>query len=352
MKAAFINNSLFRIICPPLYGVLIYLLVLMANDNISQTEENFFHQEVWLFIGLTFLLSEGMRLIIQWLNKVYPAGKNLKSRIIIQLILSSLYSILLISSVISAYFIWVLGFSTYRVELVTINVIFFISAILYNLLYIGFLYLSIQNAAKLEKENVKTKNLEFKLQSFKNEVNPNLLYSSLETLISILHKDAEESESFIDKLSEVYRYLLDNKQNEFNNLNQELAAVDNLIYLLNKRYQESIQLNVSLEAGDEQKKIVTGTLARLVEFITEQTLVTINQPLRLQCYIERDGEYLVLRHKMNERLIKPLDLGKRLEDIQRTYTFFTDKPVMEVKAYGDCFLKIPLIDYEEELSVT
>ena len=351
MKPTFIDNRLFRILCPPLYGVLIYLLVLMANDNISQIEENFFSQEVWLFIGLTFLLSEGMRLIIRWLNRIYPAEHRLRSRILIQLGLNSVYSVLLISSVISAYFIWVVGFSTYRVELMTINIIFLISAILYNLLYIGFLYLNIQNTAKLEKENMKTKNLEFQLQSFKNEVNPNLLYSSLETLISLLHKDAEASEKYIDKLSEVYRYLLDNKQNEFNSLGQELTAVDNLVYLFNKRYNGCIRLTASLDPVDEQKKIVTGTLARLVEFIVEGTLINLNQPLTLKCYIEQDSEYLVLQHKMNERLIKPPHLGKDLEDVQRTYTFFTDKPVMEVKAYGDCFLKIPLIDYHEELAM-
>lgn len=350
MKAAFINNPLFRILCPPLYGVLIYLLVLMANDNITQIQENFFSEEVWVFIGLTFFLSEGMRLILRWLNKVYPAEKSLRNRIIIQLGLSSLYTILLISSVISAYFIWIIGFSAFEIELITINIIFLISAILYNLLYVGFLYLNIQNTARLEKENVKTKNLEFQLQSFKNEVNPDLLYSSLETLISLLHKDAEESENYIDKLSEVYRYLLDNKQNEFNNLVQELAAVDNLIYLFNKRYYDCIKLTVSLGAEDRQRKIVTGTLARLVEFIVGHTLISQNQPLLLKCYIEQDGEYLVLQHKMNERLINPPGMGKGLEDVQRTYTFFTDKPVMEVKAYGDCFLKVPLIDYHEELA--
>ena len=351
MKDAFINNPLFRILCPPLYGVLIYLLVLMVNDNINQIEDNFFTQEVWLLIGLTFLLSEGMRLIIRWLNSVYPAEKSLQGRIIIQLGLSSLYSLLLISSAISAYFIWVIGFSTYEVELITINIIFFISAVLYNLLYIGFLYLNIQNTARLEKENVKTKNLEFQLQSFKNEVNPNLLYSSLETLISLLHKNPEESENYIDKLSDVYRYLLDNKQNEFNNLDQELAAVNNLIYLFNKKYYDCIDLGVSLGPEDGQRKVVTGTLARLVEFIVDNTIISINQPLILKCYIEEDGDYLVLQHKMNERLIKAPGLARGFEDVQRTYTFFTDKPVMEVKAYGDCFLKVPLIDYQEE-SVT
>ena len=348
MKVVFIDNPLFRILCPPIYGVLIYLLVLMANDNISQIEENFFSQEVWVLIGLTFFLSEGMRLVIRWLNRVYPAEKRLQSRIAIQLALNSLYSVCLISSVIAAYFVWIVGFSTFRVELVTINIIFLISAFLYNLLYIGFLYLNIQNTAKLEKENVKTKNLEFQLLSFKNEVNPDFLYASLETLIPLLHKNAGASEKYIDKLSEVYRYLLDNKQNEFNNLDCELEAVDNLIYLFNEKYNGCITITASLEVEDRQKMIVTGTLARLVEFIVESTLINQNQPLTLKSYIDQDREYLVLQHKINERLIKPPHLAKSFEDVQRTYTFFTDKPVMEVKAYGDSFLKIPLIDYHEE----
>lgn len=351
-KIVFINNPLFRVLCPPLYGVLVYLLILMANDNISQLQENFFSQEVWLCIGLAFLLSEGMRLIINSLNRYYPAENRLQNRIIIQLVSNALYSIVMVSIVIAIYFIYVLGYSNFTVELMLLNVIYLISCFLYNLLYFGYLYLNIQNSAKLEKENMKTKNLEFQLQSFKNEVNPNLLYSSLETLISLIHTSAEESEVFIDKLSDVYRYLLDNKQNEFNSLQDEIKSVDNLIYLLNVRESGTITFSANMEGHEMDKKIVTGTLARLVEFVAGNTIISENQPLEISCYIEQDGEYLVLQHQLNEKLIKPPHLEDGFKDVQRTFTFFSDKPVMEVKAYGECFLKIPIMNVHDELTVT
>ncbi len=344
----FINNTLFRILCPPVYGVLVYLLVLMANGNISQVQENFFGQEVWFCIGLTYLLSEGMRLIINGLNTRVPAEASLQHRILVQLLVNSLYSLIIVSSVISIYFIYVLNYSSFTVELILINIIFLISTILYNLLYIGFLYQNIQNTAKLEKENLKTQNLEFQLQSFKNEVNPNLLYTSLETLISLVHQSPEASEDFIDKLSDVYRYLLDNKQNEFNCLEDEIKAVENLLYLLNVREHNNIQFKVDLTTETLEKKVVTGTLARLVEFIVGNTIINDHQPLEISCFIEQDGEYLVLNNKMNDKLIKPAQLEEGFKDVQRTFAFFSDKPVLEVKAYGESFIKVPIMNVHDE----
>ncbi len=347
-KTVFINNALFRVLCPPVYGVLVYLLVLMANDNISQVQENFFGQEVWFCIGMTYLISEGMRLIIKALNIFYPAETSLKNRIVIQLLVNSLFSIFIVSTVISIYFIYVLNYSTFTVELILINIIYLVSAILYNLLYIGFLYQNIQNTAKLNKENIKTQNLEFQLQSFKNEVNPNLLYSSLETLITLVHQSPEESEDFIDKLSDVYRYLLDNKQNEFNSLAGEITAVDNLLYLLNRKERGNIKFISELDDQDLDNKVVTGTLARLVEFIVGNTIINEHQPLTIHCFLEQDGEYLVLKHRMNDKLILSPQLEEGFKDVQRTFAFFSDKPVMEVKAYGETFIKVPIMNVLEE----
>ncbi|MDN5204419.1 histidine kinase [Fulvivirgaceae bacterium BMA10] len=348
MKKVFINHIFFRLISPPIYGVLAYLMVLMANDSISQLEENFFTQEVWICIGVTYLLFEGMRITILLLDRFLPAQQNLTSRIVVQLLINVVLSIVISTAVFSIYFAYVIGYSSFQTELIILASIFIVSSILYNLLYIGFLYLNIQNSAIFEKENVERKTLEYRLRTFNNEINPDLLYGSLETLISLLYRSAEDSETFIDHLSHIYRYVLDNRRNEFVDLKLELDAAKHLLYVLNEKHDGLIQFEFEIDAEDHQRQIMTGALISLIEYIVNSSIIAKNQPLKIICYLEWDEEYLVLEKTLNDRLLIDGNIKDRFDNVQEAYAFFTDKPVMEVKAYNESFIKVPLLSFKEE----
>ena len=62
MNKLFIHNPLFRIISPLCSGILIYLLILLINNNVSQLKETFLGQELYVCIGLTYLIQEYSRL--------------------------------------------------------------------------------------------------------------------------------------------------------------------------------------------------------------------------------------------------------------------------------------------------
>jgi two-component system, LytTR family, sensor kinase len=57
MKRLFLHNLLFRIVFPPLYGMVVYVLVLLVFDSTAQLFENFFSLEVLLCVGLAYLLT-------------------------------------------------------------------------------------------------------------------------------------------------------------------------------------------------------------------------------------------------------------------------------------------------------
>jgi hypothetical protein len=68
-KQYFVNHPVFRIVAPVIYGVLIYLLVLMINNTVAQVNELFRSEEVYVFIVLTFIAFESSRFIIKLLAK-------------------------------------------------------------------------------------------------------------------------------------------------------------------------------------------------------------------------------------------------------------------------------------------
>ncbi len=342
MKRAMINNAFFRLLAPPIYGVLVYFILLLINNEVSNVGNTFSEQEVYVCIGLTYLLSESLRILAAFLNK----SQALRSSIVTHLFAGMVISILITSASISAYFEYVLGFSIANSQLISFNIIFAFSSLLYNLLFLSQLYLQKENKRHLKEENMLTETLEKQLSQFKHEVNPQLLYDSLETLITLVHKNTEESEDYIDELSAVYRYILSNRNSEFATVSEELKIVNSIVNLLNYKFANGITVKINLPPNVLESPMIPGTLPNLVEGVIRKTIVNQNSPLNIELLYEEDDDYVVLQHKANDRLdIKKSNI---ISDIQNTYSVYTEKPVVEIKAYDQQYIKVPLPKVIEE----
>ncbi len=350
MNKNFIHKFTYRTVSPIAYGTVVYIMVLLIFDRAGNLAENFELFEWLLCLILTYGQFEATRLLIIFLDKKVPFNKNIKLRLFAQFGLSAVLSILIVSAVISAYFIYLVQFSSFLPELYAFNSLLLAISIFHNLLYTSIYFLGKQNDEELAKEHSLRKTLEFQLQAFKNEINPELLYSSLETIISLLHQNPKEADNFINQLSTVYRYTLDNKQYELAQLTAELKAVDNLLKLLNIRHHGNLSFSSEIPQTELERELIPGTLPMLVEHLVRTSIVSSNQPLHIRCYL--DGEnILAVQSRLNER-IKPIDKPKKeLKNLQKAYSFYTSEPVVKVKAYDEVIIKVPLLQLELEEEV-
>ncbi len=347
MKKIFIHNPFFRLLSPPVYGIMIYLVILLINNNIDQVSDTFMGQEVYVCIGLAYLVAEVLRLNTIVCERLFKNNISV-STIILQMVIGVVISFLVTSAAISTYYTYVLDFSITSTELIIFNSIFIISSLLYNLIYFSNVYMFKENLRRLEQENDLTDALESDLVQFKNEVNPNLLYDSLETLITLIHKDEEESEEYIDNLSSVYRYILSHRKAEFSSLDKEIYAAKKIVSLLNYKFDNNINLVINVEEELMSSVVAPGTIPSLVESIIRSSIINKFQPLRIELNVELSDGYIVLQHQLNEKLNIDLNENHIFENIQNTYGFYTEKPVIKIKAYDQGFLKIPLLEVMEE----
>ncbi|MBT3207421.1 MAG: histidine kinase [Bacteroidetes bacterium] len=337
----FIHNIVFRIVAAPLYGTLVYILILLIFDSLEQLSDNFFSQEVLLNIVLTFLVLESNRLVIIILDKILPVDKSLNFRIIIQFILNSILSLTIVSLIISLYFYYIIGFSSFRTELITFNIIFLISSILYNMLYFSIIFLYEQNKVVLQKENTERENIEYQLQSFINQVIPEFLYRSLETLISLMKQNTKSADDLIDNLSKVYRYTLDNKHAELVSIKTELENSNNLLFVLNSNFANNIIFNKNVGNNYLSFGIIPCTVQYFIRKAVFQNIVSINQSLTIDCEII--GEFLQLNYVKSERLIGQKEKENLLQNIQKAYSYYTENQMDIYENEKGCTIKIPLL---------
>jgi sensor histidine kinase YesM len=329
------------------YGILIYLLILLVNNNVSQVNEFFSGQEVYICIALTYFAFESMRLIVVLLDK-FLRGKYLLIRIPIQLAVSTLLSTLLVIISLSFYFIYWIGFSISTTQLITFTVVYASTALLYNLLYFSNDYLQRENTLKLTAEKQQREVLEMEMDEFKNDINPDLLYESLENVISLMNKQHDEAEEYIDYLASAYRYVLTNRQRELISLQAETEAAQNIIRLLNERYFHQLKLEISLPGKAIDFQLIPGSLPIVMEFLARNTIMSSQEPLIIRCFLE-DDEYLVVQCKLNDRLIKHAESSLALSRLQKSYTLYSDRPLIQVKAYEENYIKLPVLRVTEDV---
>lgn len=347
MNKLFIHNAFFRLGSGMVYGVMVYLLIILINNTIEQVNEIFNNQELYVCIALSYITFESIRVVVILMNKRILKNQTIQIQAAYQVILTLLISLTLVGLAISTYFRYVIGFSIGSSELNLFLIIYAAGGLLYNTLYFSQVYLFRENKIKIDEERTLRENLESEFLSFKNDVNPNLLYESLESLILTIHQNADRADELIDNLAGIYRYSIVNRNKELISLEEELQATRYLLAILDFKYPKQIRLDNQL--SNNQTFLIPGSLVVSIDDIVRNTLISHNTPLVLKLYNEDD--YLVVSHAINERLLLYEDSLRSFERLQRSYSFFSEKPFVQVKANKENYIKFPLVSVAAEQTI-
>src|SRR6478736_2892380 len=100
MKGVFINSAVFRICSAPIFGVLVYMIILLINNTVEGINKIFSNEELYVCIALSYVSFESMRLVIRLIDKM-ESRFSFERRIIFQLIITLLTGLTLVAIVIS-----------------------------------------------------------------------------------------------------------------------------------------------------------------------------------------------------------------------------------------------------------
>ncbi|MFT6827066.1 MAG: hypothetical protein ACI9Z3_000335 [Roseivirga sp.] len=349
MTKNLLNQPIFRIAVPPLYGFMMYFLILLLNNSLAMIANTVLTQELFICVILAFLISEPARLIIVLFEKAL--GNELRrSKNLMLLFLS----VLLVSAAVTFgaiyyYFTEIENyefFASFQPQLQKLVMIYSISGLLYTLFYLSIYFLSVKNETELKKEDLKRQNLEHQLEIFNNEINPDLLFQSLETLISLVHHNVDAAEDFVDRLSLVYRYILDNRKKELVPVQDELIATKNLFLLFKEKFGDKISFQIDEKGMKSERLLVPNSLPMLLDCIINSSIISKYQALKVSISFDED-DYLVIQYKENDKLSLDRLIRKRQTNLHEAFAYFSDRPVIQIKAYGDAFVKLPLLQLNE-----
>ncbi|MFN8344302.1 MAG: histidine kinase [Spirosomataceae bacterium] len=157
-----------------------------------------------------------------------------------------------------------------------------------NLVVITFLYsttiFSKFKEIESENERLKRNQLESQLSQLKAQLNPHFLFNSLNTLKAMVEDKDENSVEYLIKLSEVYRYFLDNSESHLVTVHAELKIAQAYFFMLKNRFEDNISLKITLSPKASEQKIPAMSLQLLIENAVKHNVISRSKPLEICIY--------------------------------------------------------------------
>ncbi len=192
-----------------------------------------------------------------------------------------------------------------------------------------------------KNEELKRENLVAKFEALKNQVNPHFLFNSLNTLTGVVEQKPELSTSFIKKLSDIYRYVLEQSDQETVPISKEMKFVDDYIFLLKMRFGEALKFNSNL-SNENKIQVVPLGLQILVENAMKHNIVSDDLPLKIEIYIE-DTSLTVKNNLQKKKTVITEKEPLGLENLRKRYEYLSNTSIEIITSESDFIVKLPLI---------
>ena len=312
-----------------------------------------FHEEplTWgnygVMVLITGLIWQGCFTIISAYRRRFPGFERTALRITLTVITMSVYIVavdLLTCTALDALGIQENSYLNGEWKLNLIKC--FGTTALIGTLYEAGYFFAMWKRQAIEAEALKSRQLRAELDVLRNQVSPHFLFNSLNTLVALIHEDADQAARFTKDLSHVYRYILQHKDKEVVDLGTELDFTRAYIDLMKVRFADSLRIHLEVAPEHRQLLVAPLTLQLLLENALKHNVASQARPLQVDILVE-DGRTLVVRNSLHRKQGVVEGTGTGLSNVRQRYAYLSERPVDVIETREHFLVALPLLRFAE-----
>ena len=230
-----------------------------------------------------------------------------------------------------------------------------ITALFVSAVHTGYYLLANWKDSITESKDLEIKTLELKeiamnaeLESLKLQLDPHFMFNNFSVLSELINEDPSIASKFLDNLSRVYRYMIQNIKKDIIPLKEEIAFVQAYFYLLKIRHGDNIRMHIEVTDAALRSNIPPITLQLLVENAIKHNIATSEQPLFINI-ISIEDKYLQVANNL-QRITTPYpSTSIGLKNIENRYRILSKNKLPSITEVGGFFSVIlPLLNSKIE----
>lgn len=294
-------------------------------------------------ISLFFCFSNWfiMRTAMIYFRKKFPNFKDSLKRIAI-LFFAMTATILLVDQLGSIILSYVFGDSYHHGERAFIILpIFLISTMMLAIYEAIYFYHRLKKSVQ-DEEQAKQVIIQANLDALRNQAQPHFLFNSLNTLRDIIDQDPkEDAKEFVNKLSDVYRFILESGNANLIPLSAELKFAKAYMHIQSERFGSNLKVLWHIDESSIGMLIAPMSLQLLLENAIKHNIISRSTPLEI--IVRSSKDRLIVENKIQDKSTQIASTKLGLKNIEKRYSLISEKPMKVEKTNGQFVVTLPLL---------
>jgi LytS/YehU family sensor histidine kinase len=215
--------------------------------------------------------------------------------------------------------------------------------------HVAHLY-SEQRKREQEIEQLKIENLQSRFIALTNQINPHFFFNSLNGLTSLIRKKNDENTlEYVNKLSDVFRYILQSDKKGLVTLGEELDFVNAFFYMMEIRFANKLVFNINVPCEKRDLKIPVLSLLPLIDNVVVHNIIDSEHKMDVNIGLNEEME-LTVSNPIYPKLAPPVTNGTGLKNLENRFSLLMEKQVRIVNDGSRYTVYLPLKQKKNENS--
>lgn len=178
-----------------------------------------------------------------------------------------------------------------------------------------------------EIEQLKTESLQSRYVALTNQINPHFFFNSLNGLTSLIRKKNETNAiEYVNKLSDVFRYILQSDKKSLVSLKEELECVKALIYMMEVRFAKKLIFHININGESCSLKLPVLSLLPVIDNIVVHNVIDSDHIMEVTISLNDQME-LVVSNPVYPKIIPPETNGTGLKNLENRFLLLMNNKI-------------------------
>lgn len=211
-----------------------------------------------------------------------------------------------------------------------------------------YFYGQLHKSIKIKEKN-KRAIVQSQLDALQNQSKPHFLFNSLNTLRDIIDQESkEDAKHFVDRLSNVYRFILESGNENLITLRQEVNFGKSYIHIQSERFGDNLKVEWNVDESLLDTYIAPMSLQLLLENAIKHNIISKANPLSI--FVNVQNNQLEVKNDLQLKSTKLPSTKLGLKNIEQRYELLSGKEI-SIDNDGQSFtVKIPLLKSSDQKS--
>jgi LytS/YehU family sensor histidine kinase len=178
-----------------------------------------------------------------------------------------------------------------------------------------------------EIEKLKSENLQSRYDALTNQINPHFFFNSLNGLTSLIRKKNEENAlEYVNKMSDVFRYILQSDKKGLVTLGEELDFLKSFFYMMEIRFANKLVYINHVAEKNRDLKLPVLSLLPLIDNVVVHNTIDSEHKTEVMICLNPQMELLV-SNPIFPKLSVPDTNGTGLNNLENRFALLMNQKI-------------------------